>query len=72
MISPMALVIARVMLCAFLVMLLQPGFLRLEVGMVRPGNGQEAFEAVSSKTCDLVFMDWQMVVMDGYVATKAI
>lgn len=36
------------------------------------GNGQEAVDAVASKTFDLVFMDCQMPVLDGYSATEII
>ena len=35
-------------------------------------NGQEAIDAFSSHTYDLIFMDCRMPVMDGYKATKAI
>ncbi|MBI9092257.1 MAG: response regulator [Desulfobacterium sp.] len=35
-------------------------------------NGKEAVEAVSKKTYDLIFMDCQMPVLDGYQATSDI
>jgi len=36
------------------------------------GNGQEAIDAITAKKYDLVFMDCQMPVMDGFTATKII
>jgi PAS domain S-box-containing protein len=35
-------------------------------------NGQQALEAFKRKSYDLIFMDVQMPIMDGYQATKAI
>jgi PAS domain S-box-containing protein len=35
-------------------------------------NGQEALAYLSQQRCDLVFMDCQMPVLDGYLATRAL
>ena len=35
-------------------------------------NGQEAIEHIQSNDCDLILMDCQMPVMDGYQATRSI
>jgi CheY-like chemotaxis protein len=36
------------------------------------GNGQEALDAIAAKRYDLVLMDCQMPVLDGYAATRAL
>ena len=45
---------------------------KLGVQVVCAFNGQEALDAAQSGSFDLVLMDIQMPVMDGYEATKAI
>jgi two-component system sensor histidine kinase/response regulator len=46
--------------------------LQLGVRVKLVGNGAEAIEAVKSQPFDLIFMDVQMPVMDGLVATQRI
>ncbi len=36
------------------------------------GNGQQALEMIDGHDFDIVFMDWEMPVMDGLTATRAI
>ena len=36
------------------------------------GNGQEALDLFMEQRCDLIFMDIQMPIMDGYTATRMI
>ena len=45
---------------------------RLGYGADICANGQEALDALAEKEYDLVFMDVQMPVMDGFTATRAI
>ncbi len=45
---------------------------KMGLHVVIANNGQEAVEAVARETFDLVLMDLQMPVMDGFDATKAI
>jgi len=44
----------------------------LGIAAVAVGNGQEALSTVQREVFDLVLMDCQMPVMDGYAATSAI
>ena len=44
----------------------------LHYDVIIANNGQEAVEAFKQNSIDLVFMDCQMPVMDGYDATRAI
>ncbi len=45
---------------------------KMGFGVVAVDNGQEAVRALEAGSFDLVFMDLQMPVMDGFEATRAI
>lgn len=44
----------------------------LGYSVVIAGNGQEALDALKRSPCDLILMDCQMPVMDGFTATRII
>jgi protein-histidine pros-kinase len=44
----------------------------LGYSVVIAGNGQEALDALKRNPCDLILMDCQMPVMDGFTATRII
>jgi CheY-like chemotaxis protein len=48
------------------------GLERLGCQVDAAGNGAEAIELFGQKTYDLILMDWQMPVMDGFEATARI
>ncbi|MCF2447164.1 ATP-binding protein [Dyadobacter sp. CY345] len=52
--------------------LLEAIFERLSIDLTIVGNGQEAIEAIEKNNYDLVLMDIQMPIMDGYTAIKKI
>ena len=52
--------------------LLEAIFERLSIDLTVVGNGQEAIDAIEKNNYDLVLMDIQMPVMDGYTAIKKI
>lgn len=47
-------------------------FLRTGVNLLYASNGEEAIEVVSGNPVDLILMDMQMPVMDGFEATRII
>ena len=52
--------------------LLEAVFERLSIALTIVNNGQEALDELEKNTYDLVLMDIQMPVMDGYTAIKKI
>ncbi|SEI42634.1 PAS domain S-box-containing protein [Dyadobacter koreensis] len=52
--------------------LLEAIFERLSIDLTIVNNGQEAIEAIEKNSYDLVLMDIQMPIMDGYTAIRKI
>ena len=53
-------------------MIVQQILQSLGLDVIEAGDGTEALEVLGNRNVDLVLMDCQMPVMDGYVATRAI